>query len=81
MGGGGGADFQIFFEIFVDLFFQVEQIGFASFPKAFWPKFLRRRQNFEKKTAQKSPTAFLGFFWKILTKKSRFFWRALPTQN
>ena len=57
-GGGGGADFQIFFEIFVDLFFQVEQIGFASFPKAFWPKFLRRRQNFEKKQPKKAQQRF-----------------------
>ena len=63
---GGRADFQKIFENFVD------QIDFSSSPKA-----LKRRcfrQIFEK--SQKKP--FLGIFWKILTKKLHFFWRALP---
>ena len=34
------------------------------------PKFLRGKLNFEKKTGRKK--AFLGSFWKILTKKSQF---------
>ena len=64
-------------------FFYVDQIGFPSSPKKFWPKslfwpkFLRLSQNFEKKTGQRS---FLGTFSKIFTKKIAFFRRALPPQ-
>ena len=35
-----------------------------------WAKFSGLRQNFEKNSPNK---AFLGTFWKVLTKKSRFF--------
>ena len=59
---GGGADFQI-------LFFRSTKLILRALPKhCFVPIcFVRRRQK-----------AFLGTFWKISTKKSRFFRRALP---
>ena len=63
-----GLDFQKSFENLKTFFF--DQIDFQSSPKA-----VKRRKTFEK-TGQKKP--FLGTFWKILTKKSRFFLRALP---
>ena len=65
---------------FVDLFFKVDPIDFSSSPYArfdpFWANFLRRRQNFEKKNSPKK--AFLGSFWKILTKNLRFFGAGSP---
>ena len=75
-----GADFQKYSKIF----FKVDQIDFQSYSKSvkrpFWSKFLRRRQNFEKQ-AKKQKKAFLGSFWKILTKNnSVFLARAAPSK-
>ena len=44
----------------------------------FSPNFLRRRHSFEKTGQQK---AFLGTFWKISIKKSRFLARTSPVAN
>ena len=76
-----GADFQKYSKIF----FKVDQIDFQSYSKSVkrpiqnqsWSKFLGRRQNFEKQ-AKKQKKAFLGTFWKILTKNNSVFLARAP---
>ena len=70
------------FENFVDLcFFLGRPNWFSEFSQTtlktlIWPNFLCRRQIFKKRPKK----AFLGFFWKFLTK-NRVFRRALSPQN
>ena len=72
---GGGGFSKKFWNFFVDLFFLGRPNLFSELFQSttktlFCQKFLRRRQNVEK-TGQKK--AFLGTFWKLFTKTSRFF--------
>ena len=57
---------------FVDLFFRSAKLVFRALQSTkkslFWPKFLRRRQNFEKKQAKK---ASLGLFFGNFLRKNR----------
>ena len=64
--GGGGGDFQEIFENFVD-FFLVDCIDFPRSPKAL-----------NRICLSQTKKAFLSTFWKILTKKSRFFGNRFP---
>ena len=70
---GGGGGYQKNFKSFT-IFFWFDHIDFPSCPTALkdrvWPKFLRRRQFFEKKKQVKK--AFLGTFWKIWQKITFF---------
>ena len=66
---GGGVSKN--FDNYCEPFFSVDQFDFPSSPKILWgpyfvKHFLHRRQNFHKNRPTK---AFLGTFWKILTKK------------
>ena len=79
LGISRGGDFQKNFKNFVDLFFLNRPNWFSevlqiTIKTPIWPSFPRRMQIFEKR----SKTAFLGTFWKMLTKKSRFFGARSP---
>ena len=66
----------------VDLGFSRKEADFQKNFEMFDNLFLGRKTWFckplEKIFGKQVKKSFLGTFWKILTKKTRFFWRALP---
>ena len=72
-GGGGGLIFKKFCRLFFLIFRALPKHGLVRFGQIFCAasKILKKQ----------SKKAFLGTFWKILTKKIAFFRRALPSQN
>ena len=77
----GGADFQKYFENFVDLFLgrphSFSELSQSIKKTLFWSKFQRHKQSFEK---QGKKGVFRHFFENI-DQKIAFFRRALPSQN